>query len=243
MKLRQNVLVYGTFKRGFYNYDAVLARQPDAAFVAEGVTTERFPLFVDHYKIPYLVHRAGEGRRVSGELFAVGPAVRVDAGATAALRGCAFEGILTEGLTNGAAVEVAGAADLENCAFRRCSAYQGGAVHAAAGGRASLRGCALEGNAAANHGGAVYAAAGARGVRVGPRELPQPRQGPVGAEERRGVLAPRARPRQGQETSPHGAAALEPALLVQNDSRSGHRSSFWCRVTHAWNILEHRSSF
>lgn len=73
MKLRQNVFVYGTLKRGFYNYDAVLARQPDAAFVAEGVTTERFPLFVDHYKIPYLVHRAGEGRRVAGELFAVGP--------------------------------------------------------------------------------------------------------------------------------------------------------------------------
>ncbi|KAH8073128.1 gamma-glutamylaminecyclotransferase [Aureococcus anophagefferens] len=55
MKLRQNVFVYGTLKRGFYNYDAVLARQPDAAFVAEGVTTERFPLFVDHYKIPELL--------------------------------------------------------------------------------------------------------------------------------------------------------------------------------------------
>jgi gamma-glutamylaminecyclotransferase len=30
-----------------------------------------YPLFVDHYRVPYLVDRPGEGERITGELFLV----------------------------------------------------------------------------------------------------------------------------------------------------------------------------
>ena len=73
MQLHQ-VFVYGTLKRGFFNYDAVLAKQEDATFVEAGTTTEAYPMFVDYYKVPYLVHRPGEGHRIVGELFSVGDA-------------------------------------------------------------------------------------------------------------------------------------------------------------------------
>ena len=65
------VFVYGTLKRGFWNYDKVLARQAGATFVEAGETVERFPLFVDMYRVPYLVHAPGEGHAVAGELFDV----------------------------------------------------------------------------------------------------------------------------------------------------------------------------
>ena len=47
------------------------ATRAGARFVAPAVTVDAFPMFVDHYKIPYLVHRPGEGSRIAGELFEV----------------------------------------------------------------------------------------------------------------------------------------------------------------------------
>lgn len=66
------VFVYGTLKRGFYNFDAVMAPfGAGAAFQALARTEARFPLFVDHYRVPYLVNRPGTGHQITGELFSV----------------------------------------------------------------------------------------------------------------------------------------------------------------------------
>lgn len=65
------VFVYGTLKRGFWNYDAVLARQSGATFVETGTTVAAYPLFVDAYRVPYLVHAPGAGSRIAGEVFDV----------------------------------------------------------------------------------------------------------------------------------------------------------------------------
>ena len=35
-------------------------------------TVRPYPLFVDHYRVPYLVDRPGEGERIAGELFRPG---------------------------------------------------------------------------------------------------------------------------------------------------------------------------
>mmetsp|Transcript_6689 Transcript_6689/g.21099 ORF Transcript_6689/g.21099 Transcript_6689/m.21099 type:complete len:162 (-) Transcript_6689:60-545(-) len=68
----QRVFVYGTLKRGFVNYERVIApRAAGARYVADATTVDAYPLFVDVYKVPYLVHRPGAGSRIAGELFEV----------------------------------------------------------------------------------------------------------------------------------------------------------------------------
>lgn len=70
--VRHAVFFYGTLKRGFYNYEAVVAPCGDGAvFQQLARTAQRYPLFVDHYKVPYLVDRPGDGHPISGELFSV----------------------------------------------------------------------------------------------------------------------------------------------------------------------------
>jgi gamma-glutamylaminecyclotransferase len=79
--------VYGTLKRGFLNHH-VLTSFDSATFVSAATTLHRFPLFVDHYRIPYLVDRKGQGHCIVGELW------QVDAPTLAALD--ELEGVSTK---------------------------------------------------------------------------------------------------------------------------------------------------
>lgn len=79
--------VYGTLKRGFLNHH-VLTSFDSATFLSAATTLHRFPLFVDHYRIPYLVDRKGQGHRIVGELW------QVDAPTLAALD--ELEGVSTK---------------------------------------------------------------------------------------------------------------------------------------------------
>eukprot|EP00397_Hematodinium_sp_SG-2012_P057848 GEMP01072705.1.p1 GENE.GEMP01072705.1~~GEMP01072705.1.p1 ORF type:complete len:161 (+),score=42.37 GEMP01072705.1:201-683(+) len=72
------VFVYGTLKRGFYNYDAVLAQKDGGAFAlyeGDAVTEAVFRLVGDMYGIPYLcasdTDGSGEARHIHGEVFSV----------------------------------------------------------------------------------------------------------------------------------------------------------------------------
>ena len=49
------IFVYGTLKRGFANYERVLATRSGVRFVAPARTVEAYPLFVDHYKVRRLL--------------------------------------------------------------------------------------------------------------------------------------------------------------------------------------------
>lgn len=62
------LFVYGTLKRGFANHSA-----EQGELVATGVdTARRYPLrIVGRYKIPWLFPLAGQGMRVTGELYRV----------------------------------------------------------------------------------------------------------------------------------------------------------------------------
>lgn len=63
------VAVYGTLKRGFGNYERLLAEPEQATFIGSGHTTSRYPLEVRG--IPYLYEQAGRGHHVKVDIFLV----------------------------------------------------------------------------------------------------------------------------------------------------------------------------
>eukprot|EP01065_Artemidia_motanka_P020259 TRINITY_DN24280_c0_g1_i1.p1 TRINITY_DN24280_c0_g1~~TRINITY_DN24280_c0_g1_i1.p1 ORF type:complete len:419 (+),score=93.29 TRINITY_DN24280_c0_g1_i1:94-1257(+) len=70
------IFVYGTLKRGFSNYNARLRGKSGVHYRCDAVTVDRFPMFVDFYRVPYMVdyrvdERSGFGGQVHGELFHV----------------------------------------------------------------------------------------------------------------------------------------------------------------------------
>ena len=68
------VFVYGTLKRGFFNHHILASsnyNEGAVSFASLARTVECFPLFLDYYRIPYLVDRPGVGGRISGELWQV----------------------------------------------------------------------------------------------------------------------------------------------------------------------------
>ncbi|KAF4670685.1 hypothetical protein FOZ61_009528 [Perkinsus olseni] len=71
-KSQTEVFVYGTLKRGFYNWDKYLRPDQGAEFIATAKTVERYPLIVEKkYGIPFLINQEGVGHNVEGEVFAV----------------------------------------------------------------------------------------------------------------------------------------------------------------------------
>ena len=58
-------------KRGFGNHHVLKSSR----FVGPATTTDSFPLFCDHYRVPYLVDTPGIGHQITGELFSVTPLV------------------------------------------------------------------------------------------------------------------------------------------------------------------------
>ena len=73
------VFVYGTLKRGFGNHHIMAPvpppssslSPPSSSFVSVARTVDKYPLFTDHYKIPYLLSIPGEGGTIRGELWSV----------------------------------------------------------------------------------------------------------------------------------------------------------------------------
>lgn len=75
------LFVYGTLKRGFANYSRYLGvaeSNTKAAFVADGLTLERFPMVVrppnaatNSSGAPQLLDEAGNGSRVRGEVYMI----------------------------------------------------------------------------------------------------------------------------------------------------------------------------
>ncbi len=63
------VFVYGTLKQGFRNFHVNRGMRLPGEFV----TVEAFPLYViGPFGLPWLVHEAGRGERIKGQLFDVG---------------------------------------------------------------------------------------------------------------------------------------------------------------------------
>jgi len=75
---KHQVFVYGTLKRDFHNYAAVLA-DSCAEYLGDATTEESFVLFADVYGIPYLARARNPEEDypvpIKGELFAVDDAL------------------------------------------------------------------------------------------------------------------------------------------------------------------------
>ncbi|EER01119.1 Troponin C-akin-1 protein, putative [Perkinsus marinus ATCC 50983] len=66
------VFVYGTLKRGFYNWERYLRPELGAEFIATAETVEKYPLVIEGtYGIPFLINQEGIGHNIQGEIFAV----------------------------------------------------------------------------------------------------------------------------------------------------------------------------
>ena len=67
--MSHRVFVYGTLKRGFYNHKHISSS--NATYLGDRTTSTRYPLFVDFYKIPYLVNAPNEPfcKPIAGELY------------------------------------------------------------------------------------------------------------------------------------------------------------------------------
>lgn len=65
--------VYGTLKRGFPNHYLIENKENgQAKFVGNASTVDKYPLVVAcTFKIPFLLDKVGEGRRVIGEVWEV----------------------------------------------------------------------------------------------------------------------------------------------------------------------------
>jgi gamma-glutamylaminecyclotransferase len=65
---RHRVFVYGTLKAGFCNFHVNRGTRVPGEFITE----QAFPLYViGAFGLPWLVHEAGQGHRVMGQLFEV----------------------------------------------------------------------------------------------------------------------------------------------------------------------------
>jgi gamma-glutamylaminecyclotransferase len=65
------VFAYGTLKEGFPNFASNQGKRIPGAFL----TVQRFPLYlVGPRRVPWLVHSAGQGERVAGQVFEVNDA-------------------------------------------------------------------------------------------------------------------------------------------------------------------------
>eukprot|EP01064_Diplonema_japonicum_P038607 TRINITY_DN940_c0_g1_i3.p1 TRINITY_DN940_c0_g1~~TRINITY_DN940_c0_g1_i3.p1 ORF type:complete len:163 (+),score=28.15 TRINITY_DN940_c0_g1_i3:43-531(+) len=69
---RPLVFVYGTLKKGFYNHENVMKKRAECyEYIGDATTSEKYPLLLDVYAVPYLVRKSGMGHCISGELYQV----------------------------------------------------------------------------------------------------------------------------------------------------------------------------
>lgn len=62
-----NLFVYGTLKKGFDNHAYV----SHSKFISIAKTAKKYPMITTHPAFPYLIHQAGKGYYIHGEVYAV----------------------------------------------------------------------------------------------------------------------------------------------------------------------------
>jgi len=66
------VFVYGTLRRGRLNHHHLESGPPKVFFLGRAETVDRFPFVIGtQFRVPYLLDRKGEGKYVTGEIYAV----------------------------------------------------------------------------------------------------------------------------------------------------------------------------
>lgn len=62
-----NLFVYGTLKKGFDNHTYIA----HSKFISTAKTAKKYPMITTHLAFPYLIHQAGKGHHIHGEVYSV----------------------------------------------------------------------------------------------------------------------------------------------------------------------------